>query len=103
MRGLTAAEVQSRLERFGANAVQEEKPHPARRFLGYFWKPIPWLLEATIIAQLFLGERLRSFAETYLASKRAKSLSSEHERVVDALAAWELQKVTSPADPWRER
>lgn len=53
------------------------------------------------LARLFLGEQLRKFAETYLASARARSLSSELDRVVDALAAWELLKVTSPNDPWR--
>ena len=29
-----------------------------RQFLERFWAPIPWLLEATIIIQLFLGERV---------------------------------------------
>ena len=29
-----------------------------RQFLERFWAPIPWLLEVTIIIQLFLGERV---------------------------------------------
>jgi hypothetical protein len=45
--------------------------------------------------------RLRSFAEEYLQSRRARSLPNELERVVDVLAAWELLKATSPGDPWR--
>jgi hypothetical protein len=53
------------------------------------------------LARLFLGTRLRSFAEEYLQSRRARSLPSELERVVDVLAAWELLKATSPGDPWR--
>ena len=53
------------------------------------------------LARLFLGEQLRKFAEGYLGSPRARSLTSELDRVVDALAAWELMKVTSPDDPWR--
>ena len=56
--GLTAAEVATRLSQFGPNAVSEEQPHPVRQFLERFWAPIPWLLEATIIIQLFLGERV---------------------------------------------
>ena len=55
--GLTAAEARARLAQFGLNAVREEQPHPLRQFLRRFWTPIPWLLEATIIIQLFLGER----------------------------------------------
>jgi H+-transporting ATPase len=56
-RGLTTAEAQARLKQSGPNAVVEEKTHPLRKFLLRFWAPIPWLLEATIIIQLFLGER----------------------------------------------
>ncbi|MGC2580324.1 MAG: cation-transporting P-type ATPase, partial [Terrimicrobiaceae bacterium] len=52
--GLTAAEVAARLSQFGQNAVREERQHPVRQFLERFWAPIPWLLEATIIIQLFL-------------------------------------------------
>ena len=55
-RGLTTAEAQARLKRIGPNAVIEEKPHPLKDFIRRFWAPIPWLLEATIIIQVFLGE-----------------------------------------------
>ena len=54
------------------------------------------------LARLFLGARLQAFAEGYLQSKRARSLTSELDRCVDALAAWELQKVTTTASPWGE-
>jgi hypothetical protein len=67
------------------------------RFLEFFRQT-----EVTL-ARLFLGEQLRKFAEGYLGSVRARSLSSELDRVVDALAAWELLKVTSPNDPWRTK
>jgi hypothetical protein len=53
------------------------------------------------LARLFLGMRLRTFAEEYLQSQRARSLPNELERVVDVLAAWELLKATTPGDPWR--
>lgn len=53
------------------------------------------------LARLFLGMRLREFVEQYLQSRRARSLSSELERAVDVLAAWELLKATSPGDPWQ--
>lgn len=52
------------------------------------------------LARLFLGVRLEAFAKEYLASRRAKALTSELDRCVDALAAWELQKVTSTTDAW---
>ena len=59
-RGLTTAEAQVRLKQFGPNAVVEEKAHPLKQFLKRFWAPIPWLLEATIIIQLFLGEEVEA-------------------------------------------
>ncbi len=58
--GLSSAEAQARLKQFGPNAVVEEKTHPLTQFLKRFWAPIPWLLEATIILQLFLGEQVEA-------------------------------------------
>ncbi|EPX63672.1 hypothetical protein D187_006081 [Cystobacter fuscus DSM 2262] len=53
------------------------------------------------LARLFLDLRLRAFAEEYLASPRARGLSDGLERVVDALAAWELLKAQTSTDLWR--
>ncbi|HEV2210149.1 MAG TPA: plasma-membrane proton-efflux P-type ATPase [Verrucomicrobiae bacterium] len=58
--GLTSAQALARLKEFGPNAVIEEKAHPLVNFVKRFWAPIPWLLEATIILQLFLGEHLEA-------------------------------------------
>jgi hypothetical protein len=66
----------------------------ALRFVEFFSQS-----EVTL-AKLFLGEQLRHFAAGYLESKRARSLTNELDRCVDALAAWELQKVTDPSDTW---
>ena len=65
------------------------------RFLEFFKQT-----EVTL-ARLFLGEQLRRFAEGYLQTARTRAIESELDRVVDALAAWELLEVTAPADPWR--
>ncbi len=59
-RGLSTADAQARLKQFGPNAVVEEKAHPLRAFVKRFWAPIPWLLEATIIIQLFLREEVEA-------------------------------------------
>ncbi|MGD0615851.1 MAG: HAD-IC family P-type ATPase, partial [Verrucomicrobiota bacterium] len=59
-RGLTTAEAQARLKQFGPNAVLEEQARPLKEFIKRFWAPIPWLLEATIIIQLFLGEAVEA-------------------------------------------
>ena len=59
-RGLTGAEAETRLKQFGPNAVVEELPHPLKQFVLRFWAPIPWLLEAAIVTQLFIGENLEA-------------------------------------------
>jgi len=76
------------------NARGEGRSGFALRFTEFFSQS-----EVTL-AKLFLGEKLRDFAEGYLSSKRARSLNNELDRCVDALAAWELKKVTSPGDAW---
>ncbi|HCF58903.1 MAG TPA: hypothetical protein DFS52_13040, partial [Myxococcales bacterium] len=79
-----------------AEIVRQQRPGPrdgsehsgfAVRFLEFSGRT-----EVTL-AKLFVGEQLRAFAQDYLESARARSLRSELDRVVDALAAWELQKV----------
>ena len=54
--GLTSAEAQRRLQQYGANEIPEGRRHPAVALLQKFWGPIPWMLEATIAIQVFLGK-----------------------------------------------
>ncbi len=54
--GLTSEEARRRLQEFGPNASPETTPSAWRAALGKFWAPVPWMLEATIVLQLALGE-----------------------------------------------
>ncbi|MFZ5557447.1 MAG: plasma-membrane proton-efflux P-type ATPase [Pseudomonadota bacterium] len=47
--GLTSAEAKTRLEQYGENAIREEHVSPLRRLLGFFWGPIPWMIEIAAI------------------------------------------------------
>jgi H+-transporting ATPase len=49
VRGLTSAEVIDFRKQFGFNDIPEEKKHPLLKFLGYFWGPIPWMIEIAAI------------------------------------------------------
>jgi H+-transporting ATPase len=47
--GLASAEAQKRLQQFGRNALEEKRVGALRKFLGYFWGPIPWMIEVAAI------------------------------------------------------
>lgn len=87
-----------------ASIVREERqdPRTGGGRSGFGIKFVEFFSQTEVtLAKLFLGAKLRAFAEAYMGSRRARSLTNELDRVVDALAAWELQKVTTPGDPWR--
>jgi H+-transporting ATPase len=54
--GLSSEEARQRLEKAGPNSMPDTAPHPLRRALGKFWAPVPWMLEATIVLELVLGQ-----------------------------------------------
>jgi H+-transporting ATPase len=53
--GLSSSEARRRLAAFGPNAVPEPAEHPLRTFLGQFWAPVPWMLEAAVVLQAAVG------------------------------------------------
>lgn len=58
--GLASEEAQRRLRETGPNAMPEERARLWRRLAGKFWAPVPWMLEAAIVLQLVLGERVEA-------------------------------------------
>jgi len=56
--GLSSAEAARRLAEFGPNAVVEEHVSPLKRVARHFWAPVPWMLEATIVLQIAIGQML---------------------------------------------
>jgi H+-transporting ATPase len=47
--GLSEAEARERLGRCGYNVITETRVSPLRKFLGYFWGPIPWMIEVAAL------------------------------------------------------
>lgn len=47
--GLSTEEAQKRLAQYGKNAIEEKKRNPLLGFLGYFWGPIPWMIEGALV------------------------------------------------------
>jgi H+-transporting ATPase len=50
--GLDEKEAEKRLQTYGRNEISEHKVNPLLKFLGYFWGPIPWMIEAAAVLSL---------------------------------------------------
>ncbi len=48
-KGLSSSEAQKRLTEYGLNEIEEKKVNPFKKFLSYFWGPIPFMIETAII------------------------------------------------------
>ena len=53
--GLSQAEARNRLEQYGPNALQEKAKARLLTFLGYFWGPIPWMIEVAAVLSAVVG------------------------------------------------
>ncbi len=47
--GLSQAEAQKRLTKYGPNEIEEKRTNPFLKFLTYLWGPIPWMIEAAVV------------------------------------------------------
>ena len=47
--GLSSDEAARRLTQYGPNALEDKQVSVLRRLLGYFWGPIPWMIEVAAI------------------------------------------------------
>jgi H+-transporting ATPase len=54
--GLSEAEARTRLAQYGYNEIRQEPSGPLRSILKRLWGPIPWMLEAALILEVFLGK-----------------------------------------------
>jgi H+-transporting ATPase len=60
--GLTQAEAQKRLARYGPNEIEEKTTSPLLALLAYFWGPIPWMIETAVV----LSAVLRHWADFFI-------------------------------------
>ena len=86
--GLTDVEAARRLAEYGENMIREERSNPLRKFLSYFWGPIPWMIEVaavlsgaaqrwedfTVITSLLLINAGVGFWEEYKADNAIEAL-----------------------------
>ena len=90
-KGLSSAEAARRLKQYGPNALEEKKVSFVRMLFGYFWGPIPWMIEvaailsatvrhwsdfAVIMALLFFNAGI-GFWQEYTAGNAVSALKKE--------------------------
>ncbi len=85
-RGLSAAEAEQRLTRFGPNAIIDKTIPAWRQLAARFWAPVPWMLEAVIVLQLLLGRRVEALVIATLLGFNAAVAFVQEQRARDALA-----------------
>ena len=85
-RGLSNAEAAQRLARFGPNAIADQVASAWRQLLLKFWAPVPWMLEAVIVLQVFLGRELEALVIAVLLVFNAVVAFVQEQRAKDALA-----------------
>jgi H+-transporting ATPase len=109
-KGLSDDEAQSRLAKFGPNVLEEKKVNPILKFLGYFWGPIPWMIEIAailsaivrhwddliIILILLLFNALVGFWQEYKAANALEALKKQLALKARVLRGGAWQEV--PAD-----
>jgi H+-transporting ATPase len=52
--GLSSQEARERLAEYGSNEIIEKRLNPILKFLGYFWGPIPWMIEIAAVLSLVI-------------------------------------------------
>ncbi len=52
--GLSSQEAENRLGEYGPNLITEHTVNPLMKFLGYFWGPIPWMIEVAAVLSVLI-------------------------------------------------
>lgn len=53
-KGLSSSQAKERLEKYGYNEIEEEEKSHLLKLFGYFWGPIPWMIEVALLISLLI-------------------------------------------------
>ncbi|MGE5289202.1 MAG: cation-transporting P-type ATPase, partial [Micromonosporaceae bacterium] len=100
--GLTGEQARARLERFGPNEIAEKHKSPVLVLLGYFWAPIPWMIEVALVLSLVVRHWTdAAIIGVLLVMNGAVAFAEEHQAAT-AIAALK-QRLAATARVLRDR
>lgn len=99
--GLSREKAERRLAKFGPNVVADASERWISAIAGKLWAPLPWMLEATILLELFLGHALQALIIFLLLVFNAVLGLTQESRAKTAVAALR-QKLTITASVRRD-
>ena len=86
-KGLSQAEAQKRLAKYGPNEIKEKKDNLFLKFLSYFWGPIPWMIEGAVILSGVVRHWLDFFIILFLLFSNAMIAFWEEHQAGNEIAA----------------
>src|SRR5208282_472244 len=86
-KGLSQAEAQKRLAKYGPNEIKEKKDNLFLKFLSYFWGPIPWMIEGAVILSGVVRHWLDFFIILFLLFSNAMIAFWEEHKAGNEIAA----------------
>ncbi|HTY28017.1 MAG TPA: cation-transporting P-type ATPase, partial [Mycobacterium sp.] len=93
--GLTSAQARSRLERYGPNEIAEQHRNPLLVLLGYFWAPIPWMIEVALVLSLAARHWTDAVIIGVLLAMNGLVAYFEEHQAANAIAALKQQLASS--------
>ncbi len=94
--GLSGEQAAARLTRFGPNEIAEEHRPAVLVFLGYFWAPIPWMIEAALLLSVLARHWSDAAIIAVLLGMNGVVAYIEEHQAADAIAALK-QRLASTA------
>src|SRR5271157_4289803 len=92
--GLSLAEAEKRLARYGPNEIKEKKDNLFLKFLSYFWGPIPWMIEGAVILSGVVRHWLDFFIILFLLFSNAVVAFWEEHQAGNEIAALRAKLAT---------
>jgi H+-transporting ATPase len=93
--GLSGKQARERLERFGPNEIPEERKNALLVLLGYFWAPIPWMIEVALVLSLVVRHWTDAAVIGVLLGMNVAVAFTEEHQAANAIAALKQRLATS--------